>query len=52
MQLDPIGAMNFFTNPNCDLCMQEHLTILKNLSDNHVTVMGPAVTKQLSIDFS
>ena len=39
-QLNPIGAMKTFTKPNCDLCMQERLTILKNLGDKHVTVMN------------
>ena len=39
-QLNPIGAMIFFTKPNCNLCMQERLTILKNLRDKHVTVMN------------
>ena len=28
-QLNPIGAMKTFTKPNCNLCMQERLTILK-----------------------
>ena len=27
-QLNPIGAMKTFTKPNCNLCMQERLTIL------------------------
>ena len=28
-QLNMIGAMNFFMKPNCNLCMQERLNILK-----------------------
>ena len=39
-QLNPIGAMNTFTKPNCNLCMQERLTILNNLNEKHVTVMN------------
>ena len=39
-QLKLIGAMKIFTKPNCNLCMQEHLTILKKLRDKHVTVMN------------
>ena len=38
-QLNLIGVMKTFTKPNCNLCMQECLTILKNLRDKHVTVM-------------
>ena len=38
-KLYPIGTMKEFTKPNCNLCMQEHLTILKKLCDKHVTVM-------------
>ena len=30
-QLNKIGAMKKFTKPNCNLCMQESLTTLKNL---------------------
>ena len=33
-QLNPIGAMKTFTKPNCNLCMQECLTILKNYVTN------------------
>ena len=29
--LNPIVAMKSFTRPNCNLCMEEHLTILKNI---------------------
>ena len=58
-QLNPIGAMKTFTKTNCNLCMQEHLTILEKLCDKRVTVMnkkseiyGASVTKRLSIDFA
>ena len=39
-QLNPIGPMNKFTKPNCNLCMEEHLTILKKLRDKRVTIMN------------
>ena len=39
-QLNPIGAMKTFTKPNCNLCMEERLTILKNIRDKHVTIMS------------
>ena len=39
-QLNPIGTMKTFTKPNCNLCMQEHLTILKKLCEKCVTVMN------------
>ena len=39
-QLNPIGAMKKFTKPNCNLCMQERLTILKMIRDKRVTVMN------------
>ena len=39
-QLNPIGAMKTFTKPNCNLCMQERLTILKKRRDKRVTVMN------------
>ena len=29
-----------FMKPNCNLCMQERLTILKMIHDKHVTVMN------------
>ena len=32
-QLNQIGAMKTFTKPNCSLCMQERLTILKMIRD-------------------
>ena len=58
-QLNPIGAMKKFTKPNYNLCMEEHLTILKKLRDKRVTIMnknldiyGPSGTKRLSVDFS
>ena len=38
-QLNPIGAMKTFTKPNCNLCMQERLKILKMICDKRVTVM-------------
>ena len=58
-QLNPIGVMKTITKPNCNLCMQERLTILKNLRDKRVTVMkknlrfiGSVGTKRLSIGFA
>ena len=39
-QLNPIVAMKTFTKPNCNLCMQERLTILKMIRDKRVTVMN------------
>ena len=39
-QLNLIGAMKTFTKPNCNLCMEERLTILKNLRDKRVTIMN------------
>ena len=58
-QINPIGAMKQVTKPNCNICMQGRLKILKKLRDKHVTVMnknseiyGPAITKRLSIDFA
>ena len=39
-QLNPIGTMQTFAKPNCNLCMQERLTILKELRGKHVTVMN------------
>ena len=39
-QLNPIGAMKTFTKPNCNLCMEEYLTILKKLRDKCVTIMN------------
>ena len=38
-RLNLIGAMKTFTKPNCIICMQEYLTILKNLRDKRVMVM-------------
>ena len=38
-QLNQIGAMKKITKPNCDVCMEECLTILKKLSDKRITVM-------------
>ena len=39
-QLNPIGAMKKFTKQNCNLCMEEHLTTLKNIRDKRVTIMN------------
>ena len=39
-QLNTIGAMKTFTKSNCNLCMQERLTILKMLRDKRITVMN------------
>ena len=37
-QFNLIGAMKKFTEPNWNLCMEEHLTILKNLHYKTVTL--------------
>ena len=39
-QVNPIGAMKQFTKPNCNLCMEERLSILKNICDKCVTIMN------------
>ena len=39
-QLNPIDAMKFFTKPNCNLCTEERLKILKKLRDKRVTVIN------------
>ena len=39
-QINPVGAMKTFTKPNCNLSIQECLTILKKLRDKHVTVVN------------
>ena len=39
-QIKPIGAMKTFTKTNCNLCMEEHLNILKNIRGKFVTVMN------------
>ena len=39
-QLNSIVAMKTFTKPNCNLCMEERLTILKKLRDKRVTIMN------------
>ena len=39
-QLNTIGEMQTFTKPNCNLCMEECLTILKKLRDKRVTIMN------------
>ena len=39
-QLNPIGVMKIFTKSDCNICMQERLTILKKIGDKRVTVMN------------
>ena len=39
-QINPIGKMQTFTKPNCNLRIQKRLTILKNRSGKRVTVMN------------
>ena len=39
-QINPIGAMKTFTEPNCNLCMEECLIILKKLRDKCVTIIN------------
>ena len=39
-QLIPIDAMKTFTKPNCNLCMEERITILKTLRDKLVTILN------------
>ena len=39
-QINPIGAMKKFTKPNCNLCMEERFTILKNICDKRVIIMN------------
>ena len=39
-QLNLICAMKTFTKHNCNLCVQERLTILKKLCDKRFTVMN------------
>ena len=39
-RLKPIGAMKTFTKPNYNLCIEEHLTILKNLHEKCVTIIN------------
>ena len=57
-QLKLIGTIKTFTKPNCNICMEEHLEILKKLREKHVMLMkniwrymGPDVTKRFSINF-
>ena len=38
--LNPIGAMKIFMKPNFNLCMEEHLMILKKLRDKRVMVVN------------
>ena len=39
-QLSPADAIKTFTKPNCNICMEELLTTLKNLRDKRVTIMN------------
>ena len=39
-QIDQIGTMQTLTKPNCNICMQERLTIFKKLRGKRVTVMN------------
>ena len=39
-QLSPVDAIKTFTKPNCNLCMEERLTILKKLREKRVTIMN------------
>ena len=39
-QINPIGAMITFMKPNCNLCIEERLTILKKLREKRVTIMN------------
>ena len=39
-QINPIGATKRFTKPKCKLCMEERLTILKNICDKRVMVIN------------
>ena len=32
--------MKTFTKPNCNICMEEHLTVLKKIGVKHFTVMN------------
>ena len=38
-ELNPIGAMKNIMKPNCNLCMEGRLTILKKLRDKRITIM-------------
>ena len=39
-QIKPIGAINTFTKSNCNLCMEERLTIIKKLCEKRVPTMN------------
>ena len=39
-KLIPIGEMKSFMKPNFNLCIEEHLTILKKICDKLVTFMN------------
>ena len=38
--INRVGSMKTFTKPNCDLCVEELLTILKNIRERRVTLMN------------
>ena len=38
--INRIGAIKSFTKPNCDLCMEERLTVLKKIHDRNVTLLN------------
>ena len=57
-QINPIGAIKSFTKPNCNLCMEECLTILKSYvtkASRLLTIIriytGPTVRKLISNRF-
>ena len=39
-ELNSIGAMKFFMKPKFNLCMEDRLTILKNLREKRVKIMN------------
>ena len=39
-QINPIGEMKTFIKPNCDLCMEEHIKILKKLRDKRAKLIN------------
>ena len=39
-QINPIGKMKTFTKPNCKICMEKHLRILKNVRNKRVAVVN------------
>ena len=40
ININPIGEMKSIMKPNCRLCMEEMLTILKKLHDKNITLMS------------